>query len=104
MGLWPGGLGPRVTAGVTLVRSVPQAFQSLYEQAAEVMKSESFRGLFSVDVHIEDGTNVKGFSILLEKMQKEQLGVKKPISGFIKIAFGLGVAALVGYALISGGI
>ena len=65
---------------------------------------EPFSPSKHLEKSLEDGTNVKGFSILLEKMQKEQLGVKKPISGFIKIAFGLAVAALVGYALISGGI
>lgn len=52
----------------------------------------------------EDGTNKKGFAILLEKMQKEQLGSKKPISGIIKWIFGLGIAGIIGYALISGGI
>ena len=53
---------------------------------------------------LEDGSNKKGYAILLEKMQKEQLGAKKQISGLIKWIFGLGVAALIGYALISGGI
>ena len=53
---------------------------------------------------LEDGTNTKGFAILLEKMQKEQLGTKKPLSGFIKWGLGLAVLALIGYALISGGI
>ncbi len=53
---------------------------------------------------LTDGTNKKGFAILMEKMQQAQIGAKKQISGFIKIALGLGVAALIGYALISGGI
>ena len=53
---------------------------------------------------LTDGSNTKGYAILLEKMQKEQLGAKKQISGIIKWVFGLGVAALIGYALISGGI
>jgi len=53
---------------------------------------------------LEDGSNKKGYAILLEKMQKEQLGATKPMSGLIKWIFIIGVAALIGYALISGGI
>lgn len=65
---------------------------------------EPFSPAKHLEKSLEDGSNVKGFAILLEKMQKEQLGVKKPISGFIKVGLGLAVAALIGYALISGGI
>ncbi len=55
LGLWPGGLGPSVTGGVTLVRTVPQAFKCLLEgPVLEQLKSQSFRGLFAVDVRVED--------------------------------------------------
>ena len=41
---------------------------------------------------------------ILEKMQKEQLGTKKPIGGMLKVGLGLALAAIIGYAFISGGI
>jgi len=63
---------------------------------------------FSPSSHLKesltDGSNVKGYAILLEAMARGQLKDKKQISGLIKWIFGLGVAALIGYALITGGI
>jgi hypothetical protein len=53
---------------------------------------------------LEDGSNVKGYAILLERMQKEQLGVKKPMSGLLKIGIGLVIVGIIAYALISGGV
>ncbi len=58
----------------------------------------------NLEKSLEDGSNVKGFAILLEKMQKEQLGSKKPIGGMLKVGLGLALAAIIGYAFISGGI
>ena len=53
---------------------------------------------------LADGSNVKGFAILLEKMQREQLGEKKQIGGIAKLVLGLALAAIIGYAFISGGV
>lgn len=53
---------------------------------------------------LTDGSNVKGYAILLEKMQQEQLGTKKPIGGLLKIGLGVALAAIIGYAFVSGGI
>ncbi len=65
---------------------------------------EPFSPAKNLTESLENGSNVKGYAILLEAMMKGQLGAKKQISGLIKWIFGLGVAALIGYALISGGI
>ena len=53
---------------------------------------------------LEDGSNKKGYAILMESMKKEQLGAKKEISGIIKWIFGLGILGLIAYAFITGGI
>lgn len=53
---------------------------------------------------LEDGSNKKGYAILLEKMKKEQLGPKKQLGGIVKLMIGLAFAAIIGYAFISGGI
>lgn len=58
----------------------------------------------NLEKSLEDGSNVKGFAILLEKMQREQLGSKKPIGGIVKIGLGLALVAIIGYAFISGGV
>ena len=53
---------------------------------------------------LEDGTNKKGYAILMERMQKVATGEKKPIGNVVKILVGVGLAAIIGYAFISGGI
>ncbi len=65
---------------------------------------EPFNPAENLEKSMKDGSNVKGFAILLEKMKKEQLESKKPISGMLKIGLGLALAAIIGYAFISGGI
>lgn len=52
---------------------------------------------------LNDGSNTKGYSILMAKMLKEQVNPKKQIGGMIKWILGLGVAGIIGYALITGG-
>ena len=49
------------------------------------------------------GTNTKGYKIILAKMLKETVNPKKPMSNVIKWIIGLGLAGIIGYALISGG-
>ncbi len=65
---------------------------------------EPFSPAKHLEESLKDGSNVKGFAIILEKMQKEQLGTKKPIGGMLKVGLGLALAAIIGYAFISGGI
>lgn len=52
---------------------------------------------------LNDGSNTKGYSILMAKMLKEQVNPKKQIGGMIKWILGLVVAGIIGYALITGG-
>jgi hypothetical protein len=49
------------------------------------------------------GTNTKGYKIIMAKMLKETVNPKKPMSNVIKWIIGLGLVAIIGYALISGG-
>ena len=50
-----------------------------------------------------NGSNIKGFKILMAKMIKDTVNPKKPMSNVIKWIIGLGLAGIIGYALISGG-
>ena len=65
---------------------------------------EPFSPADNLKQSLDDGSNVKGFAILLEKMQSEQLGSKKQIGGMAKLVLGLALAAIIGYAFISGGV
>jgi hypothetical protein len=52
-GVWPGGFGPAVLGGLTLIRLgglLPAFVQGALQAATDRMKSESFRGLFHFDV------------------------------------------------------
>lgn len=52
---------------------------------------------------LEDGSNIKGFKILLAAMHEEQLGKKKQVGNLLKIILGFGLAAIIGYAFLTGG-
>lgn len=65
---------------------------------------EPFSPESNLEKSLKDGTNTKGFAILLERMQREQLGNKKQINGVFKIVIGLAIAGIIGYALVTGGI
>jgi len=49
------------------------------------------------------GSNSAGYRILLASMLAQEIKTKKPMGNLIKIIIGLGLAAIVGYAIISGG-
>lgn len=57
--------------------------------------------------HLKDslanGTNTVGFKILMDKMLKTQVSAKAKMGGWVKWVIGLGLAAIIGYALITGG-
>ena len=65
---------------------------------------EPFSPVSNLKESLTNGNNVKGYAILLEKMQQEQLGTKKPLGGMVKLILGVALAAIIGYAFISGGI
>lgn len=62
---------------------------------------------FSPKKHFEDslkdGSNVKGFAILMSRMKSEQITSKKTMGNALKWILGLAVAAIIGYALLTGG-
>lgn len=65
---------------------------------------EPFNPTKDFEESLTDGSNTKGYAILLERMQKEQLGVKKPMGNIVKVIIGLVIAAIIGYAFISGSV
>jgi len=65
---------------------------------------EPFSPTKNLEESLTNGSNTKGYAILLEKMKQEQLGSKKEISGIVKVVIGLIFAAIIGYAFISGGV
>jgi len=52
---------------------------------------------------LEDGSNKKGFQILMNKMKSEQISAKKSMGNVLKWVIGLVIAAIIGYALLTGG-
>jgi AAA15 family ATPase/GTPase len=50
-----------------------------------------------------DGSNTKGYKILMARMKSDTVGTKAPMGGMMKWIIGIALAAIVGYALISGG-
>lgn len=52
---------------------------------------------------LEDGSNTKGYKILMAKMASETIKPTKQMGGMVKWILGLGLLAIIGYALISGG-
>lgn len=52
---------------------------------------------------LKDGRNTVGYRLLMNRMKSAMMDNKKKIGGALKWALGLGLAALIGYALITGG-
>ena len=52
---------------------------------------------------LQDGSNTKGYKLLMSRMKTETTGLKKQMGGLIKWILGLGLIAIVGYAMITGG-
>ncbi len=72
------------------------------------LKSEDLVKPFSPTEHqkksIEDGSNTKGYQILIAKMKSEAINPKKSIGNIVKWIIGLGLVAIIIYAFVSGGI
>ena len=64
---------------------------------------EPFSPLEHYNKSMIDGSNKKGYQILLETMKSEQTKAKKPMGNMIKWILGLGLLAVVVYAFIIGG-
>jgi len=52
---------------------------------------------------MNDGSNTKGYSILLARMHKEQINPKRQMSGLLKWIIGFAVAGIIVFALFTGG-
>ena len=66
---------------------------SVKPYSPEVMSKES----------LNDGSNTKGYEILMARMKSDTTGVKPQVGGMMKWIIGIALAAIVGYVLISGG-
>jgi hypothetical protein len=64
---------------------------------------EPFSPLEHYQKSLLSGSNSIGYKLLLAKMLREQINAKKPVSGIVKWIIGIGLAAIIGYALITGG-
>lgn len=52
---------------------------------------------------MKDGSNKRGYAILLEKMKKEMISAKKPLPSWVKWIFPLVIGAIIVYAFVTGG-
>jgi len=52
---------------------------------------------------LNDGSNTKGYKILMSKMLSEQVGAKKQMGSMIKWILGIGLVGIVAYAFLGGG-
>jgi len=52
---------------------------------------------------LNDGSNTKGYAILLARMQNEQISGNKQMGGLVKWILGLGLIGIIAYALVTGG-
>lgn len=57
----------------------------------------------SYEKSMTDNTNIKGYKLLMNKMKLETISSKKTMGKFLPWIIGIGIAAVIGYALISGG-
>ena len=64
---------------------------------------EPFSPLAHYQQSLIGGENTTGYKLLMAKMLKEQVGSKAKISGAVKWIVGLIIAAIIGYALLTGG-
>lgn len=52
---------------------------------------------------LNDGSNTKGYKILMAKMQSEVIKPTKQMGGVVKWILGAGLLAIIGYAFLTGG-
>jgi len=64
---------------------------------------EPFSPLDNSQKSLVNGQNTAGYKILMSKMLSEKVDEKKKMGGAWKWILGIGLAALIGYAFISGG-
>jgi len=52
---------------------------------------------------LNDGSNTKGYAILMERMASEKISQKKQMGNMLKWILGVGLVAIIAYAFITGG-
>jgi hypothetical protein len=57
----------------------------------------------SIQKSLMDGSNTKGYQLLLNRMKLSNIEQKKAMGGWVKWVIGIGLAALIGYALLTSG-
>jgi len=64
---------------------------------------EPFSAKKNFNESLNNGSNIKGYSILMNKMKLETINPRKKMGSMAKWIIGLAVAAIIGYALLTGG-
>ena len=64
---------------------------------------EPFSPKSHFDKSLDDGSNKKGFQILMNKMKSETISAKKTMGNVFKWIIGLAIGAIIAYALLTGG-
>ena len=64
---------------------------------------EPFSAMKNFEKSLENGANVVGFQLLMNRMKLEAIGAKKQMGGIIKWLLGAVVLGIIAYAFISGG-
>ena len=68
------------------------------------LSKEGFNPAEEFKKSMKDGSNIKGYRLLMNRMKTEAIGAtKKGGFGIIKWVIGLGLAAIIGYAILTGG-
>ena len=64
---------------------------------------EPFSPLDHYETSMINGSNTKGYKILMARMHSERVEAKKPMAGWIKWAIGIVIVGIIVFALLSGG-
>ncbi len=64
---------------------------------------EPFSSKKNFEDSLNNGSNVKGYSVLMNRMKSETISTKKQMGNAVKWIIGLALAAIIGYALLTGG-
>lgn len=64
---------------------------------------EPFSPLEHYQKTLIDGSNTNGYKIIMARMESEKTDAKKKMGGVVKWIIGLGLAAIIIYAILSGG-
>jgi len=87
--------------------ATPEYVLHLKKNPVIILPSNSVEPFSPIKNHEEsmnNGSNTKGYSILLSSMKSEAINAKKTMGGLVKWIIGIGLAVVVGYAFMTGGV